>query len=495
VRQDVKLSISGGSVQDGILESEGEGQPVGGLICIEGARLENTHVKFAAAGENCFENNWVYGTPGKQLVVASDEAELKIANNHIFTGTLTIADDADVSVVGNELHNVVVGMNLEDSQPGVQDIRIAGNRFYNGSVHHAGGNVTIHDNFFIGTRRPRPLHAIQVEDSPWQKRPGVAWILGNDFSGYERAVSLVEGATAFVADNVIRDNVDGMWVRYDAQATVQANTFMDNVHGFYLYDAPDLAVSDNCVAGNSYGVWRGNYDPGLNVAARRNWWGHTSGPEHESNPPGQGDIVSSGVDFADWLQRDNCFVEVASKVIGQAGGTAGSGSASASVSLPAGAVDANTRVAVKRMDPSSMSTMPSTPAGLTAMRLFDISARREDDGSSVPQLAKAATVTVNYGEQEAARVDEATLGLYFLGQTSASRRAEPLGGEGAAWSILSPGDATGAGAGEAWILLPGTLDVEGNTLTGRTSNLGTFAVLGEATASELYLPLVVHKSR
>lgn len=82
------------------------------------------------------------------------------------------------------------------------------------------------------------------------------------------------------------------------------------IHHCRLHDSADAAIeirnwweqpsiTYNRIENNAFGVsYRSRF--GI-VDARRNWWGHASGPTHASNPGGSGDEVSDRVMFDPWL--------------------------------------------------------------------------------------------------------------------------------------------------------------------------------------------------
>lgn len=67
-----------------------------------------------------------------------------------------------------------------------------------------------------------------------------------------------------------------------------------------LADFASPTLTGNRFEANAFGV-RNEYPDETVVDARHNWWGHASGPRHESNPNGQGDQVSDGVLYDPWL--------------------------------------------------------------------------------------------------------------------------------------------------------------------------------------------------
>ncbi len=82
--------------------------------------------------------------------------------------------------------------------------------------------------------------------------------------------------------------------------TLKNNDIHDNPYGVVLDSYPDALFEQNNIHNNLYyGVL--NERPSTPFYAPHNWWGHSSGPTHSSNPNGQGDRISDGVSFYPWL--------------------------------------------------------------------------------------------------------------------------------------------------------------------------------------------------
>ena len=66
------------------------------------------------------------------------------------------------------------------------------------------------------------------------------------------------------------------------------------------YDPTGTVIQYNNIHDNYWGLF---YSPNVKsgVIAEYNWWGHPTGPHHETNPGGLGDPVSDNVDFDPWL--------------------------------------------------------------------------------------------------------------------------------------------------------------------------------------------------
>ena len=75
-----------------------------------------------------------------------------------------------------------------------------------------------------------------------------------------------------------------------------------------LSGAPDstIEIHSNCIFGNSCGI--NNYGS-ASIDATLNYWGHDSGPYHATlNLDGQGNSVSSDVEFIPWYTDEDCSI-------------------------------------------------------------------------------------------------------------------------------------------------------------------------------------------
>ena len=98
-------------------------------------------------------------------------------------------------------------------------------------------------------------------------------------------------------------------------ATINGNTLTGNTYAIYddLHGAESaLAAHSNCIAGNATGgIYCSNV--GNVLSANDNYWGHTTGPAHPTNPDGLGDRIwcseaATEVVFAPWLESHACYV-------------------------------------------------------------------------------------------------------------------------------------------------------------------------------------------
>lgn len=104
------------------------------------------------------------------------------------------------------------------------------------------------------------------------------------------------------------DNADRAAVRlYSDQpyenAAIVGNSISDSRTGIAVRTGDlvwtDVVISNNGIVGNEMGFLNLT---DTDVDARNKWWGHNSGPFHETgNPGGQGDTVSDNVLFDPWI--------------------------------------------------------------------------------------------------------------------------------------------------------------------------------------------------
>jgi hypothetical protein len=86
-----------------------------------------------------------------------------------------------------------------------------------------------------------------------------------------------------------------------AAPAITGASFLRNATGVEADSNSEPAFSSTQFAGNSV-LSISNKTPATVIQATGNWWGHPSGPkESTANPQGQGDGVSTGVNFASFL--------------------------------------------------------------------------------------------------------------------------------------------------------------------------------------------------
>jgi len=102
------------------------------------------------------------------------------------------------------------------------------------------------------------------------------------------------------------NNRYGIYLEISLGCELENNTISMNQVGIYLdTDQFDNVAHNNSIFGNTdYGIDASDND-GNTIDATKNWWGHTTGPYHDSkNPDGEGDNVTDYVEFDPWLEDD-----------------------------------------------------------------------------------------------------------------------------------------------------------------------------------------------
>jgi len=116
---------------------------------------------------------------------------------------------------------------------------------------------------------------------------------------------LVTGESINVSDNVVDDN-GGTGIKLMGQShsnSFVSNSIQRNRIGIYVGDkCLKTSVKNNNISSNTYfGIQSVDI-----IDATLNWWGHESGPHHDTqNPTGLGDEISDDVLFRPWEDGSN----------------------------------------------------------------------------------------------------------------------------------------------------------------------------------------------
>ena len=137
------------------------------------------------------------------------------------------------------------------------------------------------------------------------------------YAGAEGSAALQLRGTAPSSLNKLQisDSVIGLRLLKGASPSIEGGSFMRN--GIALEAAGNAApvLSQSQFAHNTSAAIV-NHTPETLIEALGNWWGHASGPQDPvANPQGQGDSVSTGVNYASWLtasQLLNPYIRLAS---------------------------------------------------------------------------------------------------------------------------------------------------------------------------------------
>jgi hypothetical protein len=98
----------------------------------------------------------------------------------------------------------------------------------------------------------------------------------------------------------IAQNIAGVRIVGAGSPFFEHSQLIGNQIGLIAEQGATPRIESSDISGNAdYGIQ--NLDPSTLVNAQGNWWGHASGPRDVANPAGQGDRVSAGVDYGNFL--------------------------------------------------------------------------------------------------------------------------------------------------------------------------------------------------
>jgi len=108
--------------------------------------------------------------------------------------------------------------------------------------------------------------------------------------------------------NIIENNncVNGTYGIYfdkgSSYNSIQNNTITENTDGIFLRESANNVASYNRIYNNRGHGINASENGGKEIDAKRNWWGHATGPYHPTeNPDGVGDSITDDVVFKPWL--------------------------------------------------------------------------------------------------------------------------------------------------------------------------------------------------
>lgn len=99
-------------------------------------------------------------------------------------------------------------------------------------------------------------------------------------------------------------NAVGIRVIGSGSPAITASRITHNDVGLLAEQGATPSIAESDISANTqFGVR--NTQPAAVVQARGNWWGHASGPKDAvGNPAGQGNAVSTGVDYGSYLSAE-----------------------------------------------------------------------------------------------------------------------------------------------------------------------------------------------
>jgi hypothetical protein len=242
-----------------------------------------TYAAFQVIGKN---NIHIIGAEGATVTTTNLYRALPVVGNAWVLAAVYDSEDVNIEGInfdgtGVSGKTVVVGLAYVDSTGSVADLTVE-NIF---GTDLSAGVAIIGD---VGTSVVN-LSGVTVQNS----MAGVAIC---------NAEANLDGCT-------ITDMLDPIWIGWPCDGlgpstvTMQGSTISNNDGGIYVCDDSTLGAHFNNIADNTvYGV---RNDGGGMVDATYNWWGHASGPYHETlNPDGRGNEVIGNVDFEPWLETE-----------------------------------------------------------------------------------------------------------------------------------------------------------------------------------------------
>ncbi len=240
----------------------------------------------------------VIGEVGEPYPVVEN---VQISNNIIYSAAVAIQSGLDIDVDGlNILDNIIF---LDEDGDGdlsawdVAGIYINPNSG-DGSIAVTNNTINGHIGYGIATEADNTdISGNTINNTMGSgDKAGIRYIdwYGNTHTGVT------------ISGNTVQNMPKGIWVNSgqgsgSLSGNVQYNTLSNNDIGIWLgVNGPttNLSINYNNVSGNiSYGLQNQSE---VNINAESNWWGDASGPSGQGS--GSGDIVSTYVDYAPWLE-------------------------------------------------------------------------------------------------------------------------------------------------------------------------------------------------
>ncbi len=158
------------------------------------------------------------------------------------------------------------------------------------------------------TLRDSRIHHIQMDES---RENILQNIIFNGEEGFSIQHENLPGLSlASCENNIIRDcellsyGEEAVNIRDSQDNSFSNCTLKENELAFKVASDSLNNTIINCdIFDNNWGI-NASSDGENQLDARNNWWGHESGPFHETeNPQGQGDVVSNNVLFKPWLEE------------------------------------------------------------------------------------------------------------------------------------------------------------------------------------------------
>jgi Synergist-CTERM protein sorting domain-containing protein len=262
------------------------------------------HEGGAPSGPVTITNNEFVGFTDYAIEALFDSASqtLTITGNtfrNCYEGPYLAIEGWTVNLSDNLFEDCVYGIEIGvDIPAGSENVQITGNTItastgsgckYGIYIEDAGGGATVE---------------ISGNTIEWEYAYGIFFsAIGDD--GTTPSSTLVENNRISVAGNGME--FDMLFETAPGELMVRRNTLEGNKYGIKvnsfgaLVNDPqtEIRFTENNIEGNGFGFQ--NAGNGFVINAENNWWGDASGPTHDDNDGGTGDIVSSSVDYDPWL--------------------------------------------------------------------------------------------------------------------------------------------------------------------------------------------------
>ncbi|UCE44459.1 MAG: Ig-like domain-containing protein [Candidatus Bathyarchaeota archaeon] len=186
-------------------------------------------------------------------------------------------------------------MTISSSEVTIENCEISNN--LESGISITGYNqLTIHDNEISQNRDG----VVLTGGSATGVSIGDNIIMSNSESGIKLAAD--NYVDLVITDNILSANNNGFLVSGEASTRITRNSISYNTIGIFYTGGSNHVAEDNDIYANILGM---DVSAGATVDAEYNYWGHASGPYHESlNPAGEGNPVGgvgANLDFIFWL--------------------------------------------------------------------------------------------------------------------------------------------------------------------------------------------------
>ncbi len=120
----------------------------------------------------------------------------------------------------------------------------------------------------------------------------------------------MSGDNLSVSNSTISDSSSTGIRIYDGSVNILNSSISNNDYGI-VKEGGSISMSNSAIYGNSeYGMYNGTFSE---INAENNWWGHSTGPGFYdlwgNNAGGEGDFISSRIDYTPWLTTPPVFEE------------------------------------------------------------------------------------------------------------------------------------------------------------------------------------------